>query len=73
MLFNHLSLRSGIKSTIITSNQAFDKWQDTFEKDTVLTAALLEGLIRIQRFFVSRHESVLCQKIGEKAKRSVKM
>lgn len=44
MLFNHLSLRSGIKSTIITSNQSFDKWQDTFGKDTVLTAALLDRL-----------------------------
>ncbi len=44
MLFNHLSLRSGIKSTIITTNQSFDKWQDTFGKDTVLTAALLDRL-----------------------------
>jgi DNA replication protein DnaC len=44
MLFNHLSLRSGIKSTIITSNQSFDKWQDIFGKDTVLTAALLDRL-----------------------------
>jgi DNA replication protein DnaC len=44
MLFNHLSLRSGIKSTIITSNQSFDKWQDTFGKDTILTAALLDRL-----------------------------
>jgi len=44
MLFNHLSLRSGIKSTIVTSNQSFDKWQDIFGKDTVLTAALLDRL-----------------------------
>jgi len=44
MLFNHLSLRSGIKSTIITSNQSFDKWQDIFGKDTILTAALLDRL-----------------------------
>lgn len=44
MLFNHLSLRSGIKSTIITSNQSFDKWQNIFGKDTVLTAALLDRL-----------------------------
>jgi DNA replication protein DnaC len=44
MLFNHLSLRSGIKSTIITSNQSFDKWRDIFGKDTVLTAALLDRL-----------------------------
>lgn len=44
MLFNHLSLRSGIKSTIITSNLSFDKWNDIFAKDPVLTAALLDRL-----------------------------
>lgn len=44
MLFNHLSLRTGIKSTIITSNLSFDKWNDVFGKDTVLTAALLDRL-----------------------------
>lgn len=44
MLFNHLSLRSGIKSTIVTSNQSFDKWQDIFGRDTILTAALLDRL-----------------------------
>jgi DNA replication protein DnaC len=44
MLFNHLSLRSGIKSTILTSNQSFDKWQHIFGKDTILTAALLDRL-----------------------------
>jgi DNA replication protein DnaC len=44
MLFNHLSLRSGLKSTIITSNQSFDKWQNIFGKDTILTAALLDRL-----------------------------
>lgn len=44
MLFNHLSLRSGLKSTIITSNQSFDKWQHIFGKDTILTAALLDRL-----------------------------
>lgn len=44
MLFNHLSLRTGIKSTIITSNLSFEKWNDIFGKDTVLTAALLDRL-----------------------------
>lgn len=44
LLFNHLSLRTGIKSTIITSNLAFDKWNDIFGNDTVLTAALLDRL-----------------------------
>ena len=44
MLFNHLSLRTGIKSTIMTSNLAFEKWNDIFGNDTVLTAALLDRL-----------------------------
>jgi DNA replication protein DnaC len=44
MLFNHLSLRTGIKATIITSNQSFDKWKDILGKDPVLTAALLDRL-----------------------------
>jgi DNA replication protein DnaC len=44
MLFGHLSLRTGIKSTIITSNKSFEKWDDIFGKDAVLTAALLDRL-----------------------------
>jgi DNA replication protein DnaC len=44
MLFNHISLRTGIKSTIITSNKSFDKWNEIFGMDTVLTAALLDRL-----------------------------
>jgi|SRR5579862_2934444 len=44
MLFNHLSLRTGIKSTIITSNLSFEKWNEIFGKDAVLTAALLDRL-----------------------------
>jgi DNA replication protein DnaC len=44
MLFNHLSLRTGIKSTIITSNKSFEKWNDIFGTDAVLTAALLDRL-----------------------------
>ena len=44
MLFNHLSLRTGIRSTIMTSNLAFEKWNDVFGNDTVLTAALLDRL-----------------------------
>lgn len=44
MLFNHLSLRTGLKSTIITSNTSFDKWHEFFGKEAVLTAALLDRL-----------------------------
>ncbi|MBB2148611.1 hypothetical protein GM920_06770 [Pedobacter sp. LMG 31462] len=43
MLFNHISLRTGIKSTI-TSNKSFDKWHEIFGMDPVLTAALLDRL-----------------------------
>lgn len=44
LLFNHLSLRTGLKSTIITSNTSFEKWQEFFGKEAVLTAALLDRL-----------------------------
>lgn len=43
LLFSHLSLRAGRKSTIITSNLSFLKWQDVFH-DPVLTAALTDRL-----------------------------
>lgn len=43
LLFTHLSLRAGRKSTIITSNLSFLKWQDVFH-DPVLTAALTDRL-----------------------------
>src|SRR5699024_5893763 len=40
---SHLSLRAGRKSTIITSNLSFLKWQEIFH-DPVLTAALTDRL-----------------------------
>ena len=43
LLFIHLSLRAGRKSTIITSNLPFLKWQEIFH-DPVLTAALTDRL-----------------------------
>ncbi len=43
LLFTHLSLRAGRKSTIITSNLSFVKWQEIFH-DPVLTAALTDRL-----------------------------
>lgn len=43
LLFTHLSLRAGRKSTIITSNLSFLKWQEVFH-DPVLTAALTDRL-----------------------------
>jgi DNA replication protein DnaC len=43
LLFSHLSLRAGRKSTIITTNLGFDRWEEIFG-DPVLTAALVDRL-----------------------------
>lgn len=43
LLFSHLSLRAGRKSTIITTNLGFDRWDEIFG-DAVLTAALVDRL-----------------------------
>ncbi len=43
LLFSNLSLRAGRKSTIITTNLSFDRWQEIF-KDPILTAAMVDRL-----------------------------
>jgi len=43
LLFNHLSLRAGTKSTIITTNLSFDRWPEIFG-DPSLTAAMVDRL-----------------------------
>jgi len=43
LLFSHLSLRAGLKSTIITTNLSFDRWSEIFG-DTILTAAMVDRL-----------------------------
>ncbi len=43
LLFTNLSLRAGRKSTIITTNISFDRWQEIF-KNPVLTAAMVDRL-----------------------------
>lgn len=43
LLFNLLSLRAGVKSTIVTTNLAFDRWSEVI-KDKVLVAALVDRL-----------------------------
>jgi DNA replication protein DnaC len=43
LLFTHLSLRAERKSTIITSNLAFNRWNEIFN-DPVLTAAMVDRL-----------------------------
>ena len=43
LLFNHLSLRADTKSTIITTNLAFDRWGEVI-RDKVLVAAMVDRL-----------------------------
>lgn len=43
LLFNHLSLRAGKKSTIITTNLAFNRWGEII-KDKILVAAMVDRL-----------------------------
>lgn len=43
LLFTHLSLRAGRKSTIVTTNLSFDRWSEIFG-DAVLTAAMVDRL-----------------------------
>jgi len=42
-LFNHISLRAGIKSIIITTNLGFDKWDHIFT-DKIIAAAIVDRL-----------------------------
>ena len=55
LLFNHLSLRAGKKSTIITTNLAFNRWGEVI-KDKVLVAALVDRLT---------HKAMLINMTGE--------
>lgn len=55
MLFTHLSLRTGRKSTIITTNLGFDRWKEIFG-DEVLTAAMVDRLT---------HKAILINMNGE--------
>ena len=43
LLFTHLSLRAGRKSTIITTNLSFERWDEIF-KDSVMTVAMIDRL-----------------------------
>lgn len=43
LLFTHLSLRAGQKSTIITTNLSFERWSEIFQ-DPVMTAAMIDRL-----------------------------
>ena len=43
LLFSHLSLRAGRKSTIVTTNLSFERWNEIF-KDPMMTAAMIDRL-----------------------------
>jgi len=43
LLFTNLSLRVGRKSTIITTNLSFDRWDEIFQ-DPIMTAAMIDRL-----------------------------
>lgn len=43
LLFTHISLRAERKSTLITTNLSFDRWNEIF-KDPVMTAAMIDRL-----------------------------
>ena len=43
LLFTNLSLRAGRKSTIITTNLSFERWNEIFH-DPVMTAAMVDRL-----------------------------
>lgn len=43
LLFTYLSLRAGRKSTIITTNLSFERWDEIF-KDPVMTAAMIDRM-----------------------------
>lgn len=43
LLFTHLSLRAGRKSTIITTHLSFERWEEIFQ-DPVMTAAMIDRL-----------------------------
>lgn len=55
LLFNHLSLRAGKKSLIITTNLAFNRWGEIIA-DKVLVAAMVDRLT---------HKAMLINMTGE--------
>ena len=56
LLFNHLSLRAGRKSTIITTNLSFDRWGEIV-KDKVLVTAMVDRLTHKARLINMTGES----------------
>jgi DNA replication protein DnaC len=55
LLFTHLSLRAGQKSTIITTNLSFERWDEIFQ-DPVMTAAMVDRLTH-KSYFINMNGS----------------
>jgi DNA replication protein DnaC len=68
LLFNHLSLRAGRKSTIITTNLGFGRWEEIFS-DPVLTAALVDRLTHKAHLVNMNGESYLLRETKEMMKK----
>jgi DNA replication protein DnaC len=68
LLFNHLSLRAGRKSTIITTNLGFDRWEEIFG-DPILTAALVDRLTHKAHLVNMNGESYRLRETKEMMKR----
>ena len=62
LLFNHLSLRAEDRSTIITTNLAFDRWGEII-RDKVLVAAMID---RLTQRTPHKHERTIIQAQGNK-------
>ena len=55
LLFTHLSLRAGQRSTIITTNLSFERWDEIFQ-DPVMTAAMVDRLTH-KSYFINMNGS----------------
>lgn len=66
LLFNLLSARHGVASTIITSNLAFSEWPRVFGGDEKLTAALLDRLAENAVVFTTKGTSYRGRKRRER-------
>jgi DNA replication protein DnaC len=67
-LFNHLSLRAGRKSTIVTNNLGFDRWNEILG-DPVLTATLVDRLTHKAHLVNMNRESYRLRETKEMIKK----
>lgn len=61
LLFTYLSLRTGRKSKIITTNPVFDRWNELFG-GSVLPTALLDRLNRKKAYIINMNGKSYCAK-----------